>query len=263
MGTFTRYRPVGFGFGMGMTPVVKALLIVNVAAFLLTGMFKIPLDRGLFLGLVPALAVRGMVWQLVTYMFLHGSLGHILFNMLALWMFGTALEQSWGQRRFLRYYLICGAGAGLTVVLAAYLLGGPQDRLTTTIGASGAIYGLLLAFGMMYPNAPVLVFLLFPMPAKYFVILMGAISFYMFGTDQGGAVSHVAHLGGLLAGFLYMKFSSRAFPYRGSTRRSALSTLLSWEDWRMAYERWRLRRLHKKFEVYMRKHDGGPDHWVQ
>jgi membrane associated rhomboid family serine protease len=243
---------------MSMTRMVKLLLIANVALFLLTGLLRVEL-RPLF-GLTPYLVLHGMVWQLFSYMFLHADLGHILFNMLALWMFGVTLEQTWGSRRFLRFYLICGIGSGVTVVLASVLFSG---QATTTIGASGAIYGLLLAFGLMFPNARVLAFLFFPMPARYFVILMGAISFYMAAAGSGGTVSHIAHLGGLLVGYLYLKLGSRrSYSSYSSARRSRLATLLSWEEWRIAFDRWRRRRLRKKFEVYMRKHEGN-DRWVQ
>ena len=255
MGTFYRPRPPAFGFDFGMTPTVKALLIANIALFLVTGFLGIPVDRRLFLGLTPAYTVRGLLWQPFTYMFFHGDLGHILFNMLTLWMFGTTLEQTWGRRRFLRFYLTCGVGAGLSVVLAAFTPWGAPGG--TTIGSSGAIYGLLLAFGMMFPNVPVLVFFLFPMPAKYFVILMGAINFYMARAGAGSGVSYVAHLGGLLVGYLYMK--SLSLSYRPA--------VFSWTDWRMAYERWRRRRLQKKFEVYMRKQgqdqERDEQRWIQ
>ena len=133
---------------------------------------------------------------------------------------------------------------------------------TRTIGASGAIYGLLLAFGWMFPEAPVLMFFLFPIPAKYFVMIMGAISFFMVGTESGGSVSHIAHLGGLIVGYLYLQ-SGRAPSYSYARRRSRLGKIFSREEWRMAYDRWRKRRLRKKFEVYMRKQGGGGDRWVQ
>ncbi len=261
MGSYSyRYQPSGFGFGMTMTPGVKALLILNVGIFVLVNFLRINIERWFFLGLTPQLVVHGMVWQVFTYMFLHGSVGHILFNMLSLWMFGTVLEQTWGMRHFLRFYTVCGVGAGLTVVAAAYLFGGTSDRIGITIGASGAIYGLLLAFGWLFPDATILAFFFFPMPARYFVWIMGAVSFFMVGTESGGSVSHIAHLGGLLVGPNYMRMGRTTYSY--SRRRSRLSTLLSMEEWRMAYDRWRRRRLRKKFEVYMRKQDGG-DRWVQ
>jgi len=264
----TRYQPTGIGFGgIGMTPVVKGLLIANTAVFVLASLFR--LDLSVFFGLTPFLTVKGMVWQLATYMFLHGSLGHILFNMLALWMFGTVLERTWGSRRFLRYYMVCGIGAGLCVLLGAWMFGDPR---TTTIGASGAIYGLLVAFGVLFPNATILAFLFFPMPARYFVILMAGISFYLaLQSGGGGTVSHIAHLGGFVIGYLYLKRmeSSRGYSpisgyYSHRPRRSAWTKWFSVEEWRIAYANWRRKRLKKQFEVYMRKQDrpSGPDHWV-
>src|SRR5207244_9281421 len=113
--------------------------------------------------------------QLFTYMFLHdpGGFGHILFNMLALWMFGADLERHWGTRKFLKFYFLCGIGAGLCVVVGNYLFGNP---LTRTIGASGAIYGLLMAFGVLWPDRTVLFSFLFPIKAKYFVMIIGGIA---------------------------------------------------------------------------------------
>lgn len=258
----------GFGFNIGMTPGVKALLIANVGIFVLGVFVPASWDLVHLLGLVPALVVRGFLWQPFTYLFLHGSPGHILFNMLALWMFGTVLEGTWGRRRFLQFYTICGVGAGICVVLAAYLFGSPIERTIPTIGASGAIFGLLLAFGIMYPNAPILLFFILPIPAKYFVIIMGAIEFLMASSGSGGPVSHIAHLGGLLVAFLYMRqqgFLRRGYSYAsGSSYRSARSWwspftgLFSVNEWRMAYNRWQRQRMKRKFEVYMRdrnRHD--------
>jgi membrane associated rhomboid family serine protease len=260
MRTFSgdRYGSSGFGFNIGMTSGVKALLIANIALFVVGSAF--PGMAGWF-GLTPSLVMRGAIWQLFTYMFLHGGIAHILFNMLALWMFGTVIEGTWGRQRFLRFYAICGVGAGICVMLASYLLGAPGERFTTTIGASGAIYGLLLAFGVMYPNAPILLFFLFPVPAKYAVMIFGAIEFFGFSAGSGGPVSHVAHLGGLLVGYLYMRWAgfTRSSVYRGYNRGpvSRFSPRQWTYDLRAAYDRWNRRRLQKKFEVYLRKRDGG------
>ena len=126
--------------------------------------------------LVPNQVLHGAVWQLFTYLFLHSlaSPGHILFNMLGLWMFGAPIEETWGTRRFLQYYFLCGVGAGICVVAAALAFGGASQP---TIGASGAIYGLLLAFGMLFPEQEILVMFLFPIKAKYMVMIFGAIAF--------------------------------------------------------------------------------------
>jgi membrane associated rhomboid family serine protease len=258
-----RSNPLGFGFNIGMTPGVKFLLIANAAAFV--GTIFVPVIGNWF-GLTPALVFHGAIWQLFTYQFLHAGIGHIFFNMLTLWMFGTAIEGAWGQQRFLRYYLICGTGAGVCVALIAFLLPAYGDPQAVTVGASGAIYGLLLAFGIMYPNAPILLFLLFPVPAKYAVMIFGGIEFFGFATG-GSNVSHAAHLGGLLVGYVYLRyggFTSTSYGY--STRRGSPSIFTKWfsvEEWRIAYQSWRRRRLKKKFDVYMRKHDGDGDGYIQ
>jgi membrane associated rhomboid family serine protease len=198
----------------------------------------------LLLALTPTLVVYSFpffVWQLFTYMFLHGGIGHLLFNMLALWMFGTPLEQDWGTRRFLKYYFICGVGAGVCDTLVNVALG----SRTHTIGASGALYGLLLAFGVLYPETRVLMNFLFPIKAKYLVIIYGAIAL-LSSLGENSGVSNVAHLGGMLFGYLYLKG-----PWPALRMPDALG----------AYRRWKLQRAKKKFQVYMRKRDGrGP--WV-
>ena len=177
------------------------------------------------------------IWQLVTYLFLHGGVWHLLFNMLTLWMFGTPLERDWGTRQFLKYYFICGIGAGVCDVLLNALMG---NWGTSTIGASGAIYGLLLAFGVCYPNQTVLMNFLFPIKAKYMVMIYAAIELWMsVGVNNG--VSNIAHLGGMVVGFVYLK--SRLPNMR-----------LRLPDWRGAYRQWKLQRAKKKFQVYMRKH---------
>jgi membrane associated rhomboid family serine protease len=169
---------------------------------------------------------------------------HILFNMFTLWMFGSDLERSWGTRFFLKYYFICGIGAGILDVAANVATGNLNVR---TIGASGAIYGLLLAFGMLFPDRTILFSFLFPIKAKYFVMIIGAIAFLSsFGTGSG--ISHVAHLGGMLFGFAYLQMRKTNF--------DPLSSFLRW------YEGYKIRRAKKKFQVYMRKRDGDNDRWV-
>lgn len=259
MGIYFRNRPsIGFG-GFTLTPAVKYLLIINAALFVIPEMvgLRTPLHRLFLLGLVPGFVIRGLIWQPFTYMFFHGSFFHFLFNMLTLWMFGTAVEQTWGTRRFAAYYLSCGLAAGVTVTLVALAEGTPESLFTATIGSSGAIFGLILAFGLLFPDAPVLMMFLFPIPAKYFAILMGFIEFFLQRTQPGSGISHLAHLGGMAYGFLYIRFylQRRAGSYvsRGSPR----------FDLRGAYSRWKLRRARKKFGVYMRKHERkGPDRWV-
>jgi membrane associated rhomboid family serine protease len=225
---------------------VKWLLIVNTAVFILAellGRISPEFTRAIrLLELAPvAVVYHYTVWQLVTYLFLHGGVLHLVFNMLMLWMFGTPLERDWGTRRFLKYYFICGIGAGLCDVILNAAIG---NWHTSTIGASGAIYGLLLAFGVCYPEQIVLMFLLFPMKAKYMVMIFAGIELWMsIGVNTG--VSNIAHLGGMGVGFVYLK--SR-LPW----------TRLKLPDWSGAYRQWKLQRAKRKFQVYMKKHDRGP-----
>src|SRR5688572_29583041 len=169
---------ISYSFGPGpMTPAVKALIITNVVVFLMQWLLRsASLDQ--LLGLRPEAVVEGLqVWQPVTYMFLHDGIGHILFNMLALWMFGVELERMWGTRFFLKYYAICGVGAAATTIIASAIPGSLHQNLyqATTIGASGAVYGVLLAYGLYFPNRPIYIYAIFPLPAKWMVIVTGAI----------------------------------------------------------------------------------------
>lgn len=211
MSPYYRYQPTGARFGSTITPAVKVLLIINVAVYvvqLLTkgsyyliasgnGVVPIPVMTFYF-GLNPSLVLgSGYAWQLVTYMFLHSpySLWHIIFNMLMLWMFGSELEAIWGQRKFLQYYFFTGIGAGLCSLIFYH---------TWTLGASGAIFGLFLAYGMIYPDRILLLFGIFPIKAKNAVILFGFLALF-FGLGGRDNVAHFAHLGGLLFGYIYMK----------------------------------------------------------
>jgi len=244
------------------TRAVKQLLIANGAVFLgvaLLGVFVPGGERWvqLHFGLVPALVVfRGYIWQLLTYAFLHAGLWHILFNMLALWMFGAQLEQDWGYSLFLQFYFFCAIGAALTTVVVSFtgVLG--SSPLIPTVGASGAIFGLLLAFGILHAEAEIM---LFPIPfmikAKYFI--MGLIFIEVFLTlssahQAGASVAYMAHLGGLLFGYIWLKFvPRRGFGYAASERAFGL---------RNSYYRWKRKRAARKFEVYMRKHDDRGDY---
>ena len=147
-------------------------------------------------------AVRNLfVWQLFTYMFLHGGIMHLLFNMLTLWFFGTPLERDWGTRQFLKYYFLCGIAAGVCVLIANMPW---ATGVTRTIGASGAIFGVLVAFGVLYPNQTVLMNFLFPIKAKYMVMIYAAIELLMTFSPNSG-VSTIAHLGGMAFGYVYLK----------------------------------------------------------
>jgi len=191
-----RYR---FSFGYGLTPIIKKLMIIMGAIFLLQMVVSHRIS--LYLGLVPILVWKKyFLWQLATYIFLHGGITHLLFNLLALWMFGGELESYWGSRKFLRYFLFCGIGAGIcTVIFTPY-------QFIPVIGASGAIYGILLAFGWLFPNRLIYIYFLFPIPAKYMVIIFGLIELFSSTEGTGGGVAHLTHLGGLLFGLFYMAY---------------------------------------------------------
>jgi len=191
-----RYR---FSFGYGLTPVIKNLMIIMGAVFVLQMFVSGWID--LYFGLVPILVWKKyFLWQILTYMFLHGGFSHILFNLLALWMFGGELESYWGSKRFLFYFLFCGIGAGIcTVVFTPY-------QFIPVIGASGAIYGMLLAFGWLFPNRLIYIYFLFPIPAKYFVIIFGLIELFASMEGTRGGVAHLTHLGGLIFGLFYMAY---------------------------------------------------------
>ena len=241
--SYARYPSTRSAFFSYFPPGVKWLLIANTAIFVLTALAPASVQRGIlnYFSLVPYTVVHSLtVWQLASYLFLHGGIWHLLFNMLTLWMFGTQLERDWGTRQFLKYYFICGIGAGLCDVLLHLVLG---DWGTRTIGASGAIMGLLLAFGVMYPNQTILMNFLFPIKAKYLVMIYAAIELWTsFGPNTG--VSSIAHLGGMAVGYIYLK---------GRLPR------VSMVDARGAYRQWQMQRAKKKFQVYLRKHGGrGP-----
>jgi membrane associated rhomboid family serine protease len=243
-----RFADRGSSYSGFLPTGVKWLLIINVAVFVIGGLLPPSLQADLqVFALVPSTVVHYFtIWQLVTYLFLHGGIWHLVFNMLSLWMFGVPLEQVWGTRRFLKYYFICGIGAGLCDVILNVALG----NNTRTIGASGAIYGLLLAFGVCFPDQTVLMGFLFPIKAKYMVMIYAAIALWMsLGVNSG--VSNIAHLGGMAVGFAYLK--SRI----PSARRVRLP------DWKGAWRQWKLQRAKKKFQVYMKKHGGrGGGPWV-
>ncbi|GAB4350635.1 MAG: rhomboid family intramembrane serine protease [Candidatus Abyssubacteria bacterium] len=197
-----------FPFSVRMTTAVKWLIIANVAVFVLQTVSIIALKRDyltVFFGLTSPLVLRGMIWQPVTYMFLHGGPWHILINMLFLWMFGTEVEGMWGAKSFLRYYFLTGVGAGILSFLAG--LGNPHP----TIGASGAIFGIMVAFAMLFPNRIVLMFFFFPMRARNAVLLLGAFELWVTLTagPYAGGVARLAHLGGALVGFLYLKYGDK------------------------------------------------------
>ena len=208
--------------------MTKNLLIVNLLAFAATWVLQ---QRGIdltsLLGLHFFLASDFRVYQFFTYMFLHGGFTHILFNMFALWMFGSVIERVWGSKKFFFYYIVCGLGAGITQELVQYAnymyeglaayqyvnVGGEQMamdsyiNLWTTIGASGAVYGILLAFGMIFPNERLFI-IPFPFPIKAKWLIVGYIAIELFSamSGPGDGVAHMAHLGGMLFGFLLIRY---------------------------------------------------------
>ena len=191
------------GFGM-MTPAVKNLLFANIAVFLIQ-----VLSPGLnyeligIFGLVPKYAFEKLfIWQFVTYMFFHGGFAHIFFNMFALWMFGVELERTWGTREFIRFYFLTGIAAGLSTAIFSW------GSMTPTIGASGAIYGILAAYALFFPDRYVYLYLLFPIKMKYLAIILGVIEFIS-ARHGGSGIAHTAHLGGMIVGFFYLRYKYR------------------------------------------------------
>ena len=234
-----QFRPTGFRI---LPPVVKNLLIINTLFFLGTMAFSSRIDLDQYLGLHYFTSPMFRPHQLVTYMFMHGGFTHILFNMFALWMFGNVLENVWGPKRFLIYYMVTGIGAGLIQLLVLYfrissiestldpqIISMVQEKgydllmegknyadpvigklnlliNTTTIGASGAVFGILLAFGMMFPNSLIYVYFAIPVKAKYFVMIYGAIELFSGVSGAADNVAHFAHLGGMIFGFLLLLY---------------------------------------------------------
>jgi membrane associated rhomboid family serine protease len=225
------YRDSGFQYSLQMPTAIKWLIIINIGVFLLQNIsraaFGFPL--AVIFGLSSVGVLHGMVWQFFTYLFLHGGFFHLLFNMYGLWLFGRDLERTWGTRSFLFFYFFTGVGAGIINVLMT--LGSPIP----TIGASGAIFGVLVAFAMMFPNRVLLIFpFMFPIRARTLAIIYGVIELWnVVSAHPGSGVATFAHLGGMLFGYVYIKYSDRfhlRFPRvrisLGSTRRKKKE-----EDW--------------------------------
>ena len=240
-----------FSFGPGpISTALKALIGVNVVMFVVQ--VALPITTELF-GLHPAWIIHARstvapehslwVWQIATYMFLHGGIFHIVFNMLALWMFGAELERMWGTRYFLKFYLATGIGAGVLTVLFSLLPLGfaRQLQYANVIGASGAIYGLLLAYALYFPDRPIYMYFVFPIPAKIFVAIMGGIAF-LSSLSEAGGVANATHLGGLLVGYVFLK----------SARMDPIAEL------KYRFYKWKINRVRKKFDVYS---GGRADDW--
>ena len=187
------------GFGLGLTPAVKTLVIVNVSIFIIINLFRKIAWISLF-GMVPAVVFsRFWIWQIFTYMFLHLGLWHLILNMLMLWFFGPTIEAAWGRKQFLIYYFFTGIGAALCsffVSIGSYI---------PVIGASGAIFGILVAYAVMFPESIILLFLIFPMKMKHAILVLGAINLLGAISSPGSGIAYFAHLGGGIFGYLYLK----------------------------------------------------------
>src|SRR2546422_704646 len=211
------------------TPAVRALIITCVVAFFLTFIDQRTGAPSFFnkFGLTPAdVTQRYYLWQLVTYIFLHGGFFHILFNMFGLYMFGSELESLWGTREFTKFFFLCGIGGGMTSVILS------PHSFSTTIGASGAIMGLLVAYGVLFPKRLIYLYMIIPIEARWFVLIFGAINFLSALSVSNSGVAYVTHLGGMAVGFVYLKGARFFFDFRGR------------------YDRWQRNRLRRKFEGY-------------
>ena len=205
------YRPFG-GFSV-FPPVIKNLLIINIAVFflqliannLMIGGKPLWYVLNVWFALNPLVeGANFQVWQLITYQFMHGSFSHIFFNMFMLWMFGMEIENIWGSKKFLYFYLICGIAAGLAQLFIAPLFSTPA----VTIGASGAVFGVMIAFAMLFPDRYIFLYFLVPIKAKYLIGFLFILEIFWIG-DAGSNVAHLAHLGGAVAGFIFIMFDKQ------------------------------------------------------
>ncbi len=197
----------GFGLNTNLPPAIKNILYANVVLFVLTQFT--PMSGFLFDQF--ALSAYGVfeqfkIWQLVTYMFLHGGFWHIFLNMFVLWMFGTELEYEWGTREFIKYYFITGVGGGVLNILIAG---------ESTVGASAAVYGVMIAYALAHPNRLVYVYFLFPVKVKYVMGFLAALTFFSTIGPSTSNIAHAAHLGGMLVGFIYLKFWKIHYAVKG------------------------------------------------
>ena len=231
---------------------VRALVIINVAIFVvqslaMAGHSVLAAYSYAWFSLRPELLALGWVWQLLTFQFIHASVSHIAFNMLGLYMFGSAMEDRWGSARFVLYYLLAGFGAGAAFCIMSFFHVMGLAPSAVLVGASGGIFGIIAAYGLLFAEQEVF---LFPFPislkAKYMVSIILALAFLSLlrSEDPGSAV---AHLGGALTGFLLVKFGPRRSP--------VISLSEGYYGIRNRYQRWKRRRMAKKFEVFMKQHD--------
>ena len=204
-------KNVSLRFGGPMTPGVKWLMIINGAVFLIQQIAGLIIPNGMeyIFGVSHDGFINNfMIWQPFTYMFLHGGWMHIFFNLLGIWMFAGELELVWGRIKFIRYYMLSGLGAGLFIALMNYIAFINYGSSAVTIGASGALYAVLLAYAILWPDREVMLYFLFPVKIKYLVLGFGLMEF--FGTlsstaGTGGNISHIGHLGGIISGFILIR----------------------------------------------------------
>ncbi|HUF22760.1 MAG TPA: rhomboid family intramembrane serine protease [Vicinamibacterales bacterium] len=253
MARYPSTAPTHIQFGPGgISPAVQAILVACAAVFLVSLVFRQEVLT--WLGLIPVSVVHDLrIWQPVTYIFVHAGVMHLAFNMLIVWMFGVELERLWGTRAFTKFFFICGVTAGLATLAIALL---PIDAawrertyLGVTVGASGAIYGLLYAWARAFPYRTVLMFLIFPMQARWFVAILIAIDFAIAAqTRLSSGTAHLAHFAGLLAAYVYLNNGSGRGP----------GGLVAEIKYR--YLKWKMNQLRRKFDV----HEGGRDKkpWV-
>ena len=246
-----RGRTISFSFPP-FAGWVKRIIIACTAIYLvkiiLENAFRVsfrPVEE--LFALIPVFVMRGEIWQLATYSLLHANFSHLFFNMLTLWFIGSYLEGDWGPRRFFECYLFCVIGAALVTIAVAYTHFLGADPRIGTVGASGGIFGLLMAFGILYADQEMFMFPLpFSIKAKYVVGIWIVVAIVAIFQPANG-VATFAHLGGLIFGFLFVKF----MPRRGLTY-AASEQYFGARNW---YYRWKRRRAAKKFEVYMQQHD--------
>ncbi len=235
--------------------VTKNLLIINVLAYIaqmvvsMNNSYGPDVDLVAYYGGLHFFLDPGFrIWQPLTYMFLHGSLTHLFFNMFALWMFGCTIERAFGSQRFLIYYLLCGIGAGVFQQLTQLVAwsAGSFASLGLTIGASGAVYGILLAFGMTFPNERIFIFPIpFPIKAKWFVVLYAVVELAMAMGSSGDGVAHLAHLGGMIVGFLLILYwRKRAYGWTEIKNRPGF-----FDKMKDAVERYHRDALHPRMKV--------------
>jgi len=236
------YQEVRLSFGGGLTPALRVLLIANAAVFVVLELLKLGGD-----GPVRSEAVRsvlalrsydvlhhGRLWQLLSYAFLHAGIGHLLFNLLALWMFSGEIERAMGSRRFAFFYIACAVGAGITTVLLRWNSPNP------TIGASGAVYGVLLAYALLFPDRVLYLYFIIPLRARVVVAIFAAVELFLSATATRDGIAHLTHLGGMLTAWLWLRGSGPGG----------------------LWMRWRRRRLRRRLKVIdtrtLRRYDPPP-----